>query len=142
MKVKYILPFILIMAVLVGCGQYTSPSENTELVGIALCGNANWPEYPVAQAVEGRLVDTGLYRVDFECAGEQADLQEGQLRIMLANHPKAIVITYVEGADMSEITMMIEAANVPLIVMDRDACTNNPDSETMRIVNEIMSSSN
>jgi len=132
---------MLITAILLaGCGSSGSPSEDTELVGIALCANENWPEYPVAQKLEQRLNETGKFRVDLENAGEDAELQNGQVRIMVANSARAIVITYVEGADESEMITMVKAANIPLIEIDREACKTNPDAEMMRLFNEIMSS--
>ena len=132
MKIRIFIPFILVAAILLaGCGSSGSPTEDTELVGIALCANEDWPEYPVAQKLEERLNETGKFRVDLENAG--------QVRIMVANSARAIVITYVEGADEKDMITMVEAANIPLIEIDREACKTNPDGEMMRLYNEIMS---
>ncbi|MDO4804450.1 MAG: hypothetical protein Q4A32_06505 [Lachnospiraceae bacterium] len=143
MKNSKMLGAILIMSALLsamlgGCGRYGSPTEDTQLVGIALCANEDWPEYPVAQKLEQRLLDTGKYRVDLENAGEDADLQYGQARIMVADDACAIVITYVEGADESKMLTMIKAADIPLVEIDRDACKEDPDGEAMRLFNEVM----
>ena len=140
MRIRFIIPFILAAILLAGCGSSGSPTEDTELVGIALCANEDWPEYPVAQKLEERLNETGKFRVDLENAGEDAELQNGQVRIMVANSARAIVITYVEGADEKDMITMVEAADIPLIVIDREACKTNPDGEMIRLYNEIMSS--
>ena len=94
----------------------------------------------MAKKLEERLNETGKFRVDLENAGEDAELQNGQVRIMVANSARAIVITYVEGADEKDMITMVEAADIPLIVIDREACKTNPDGEMMRLYNEIMSS--
>ncbi len=141
MKIRFFIPILLVFALmLAGCGSSGSPTEDTELVGIALCANEDWPEYPVAQKLEERLNEDGSFRVDLENAGEDAELQNGQVRIMVANHARAIVITYVEGEDESDMITMVRAANIPLIEIDREACKTNPDAEVIRLYNEIMSS--
>ena len=85
MKIRFFIPFILVAAILLaGCGSSVSPTEDTELVGIALCANEDWPEYPVAQKLEDRLNEAGKFRVDLENAGEDAELQNGQVRSMVA----------------------------------------------------------
>lgn len=141
MKIRFFIPILLFFALmLAGCGSSGSPTEDTELVGIALCANEDWPEYPVAQKLEERLNEDGSFRVDLENAGEDAELQNGQVRIMVANHARAIVITYVEGEDESDMITMVRAANIPLIEIDREACKTNPDAEVIRLYNEIMSS--
>ncbi len=67
MKIRIFIPFILVVAILLaGCGSSGSPTEDTELVGIALCANEDWPEYPVAKKLEERLNETGKFRVDLE----------------------------------------------------------------------------
>ncbi len=141
MRFRFFIPVLFTAVILLaGCGSSGSPTEDSQLIGIALCANEDWPEYPVAQKLEDRLCETGNFRVDLENAGEDAELQNGQVRIMVANDARAIVITYVEGADESDMITMVKAANIPLIEIDREACKTNPDAEMMRIYNEIMSS--
>lgn len=139
MRIRGALFIITILLMLTACGRYSSPTEDTKLVGIALCANENWPEYPVAQKLEQRLLATGNYRVDLENAGEDAKLQYGQTRIMVADNACAIVITYVEGADESKMLTMIQAADIPVIEIDREACRQDPDGEMIRLFNAIMS---
>ncbi|MCR5295039.1 MAG: hypothetical protein K6E30_07715 [Lachnospiraceae bacterium] len=140
MKAIRILIFsALLLTLLSGCGDASFTTDRNPLIAIASRGENDGGGLNVmTNRLQDLCIEAG-FRTHYEMCGNVGQIQNAQLKNMVANHPAALAVLFAsDAAAIDAGRKAVQAAGIPVILIDPIRAEEDPKGEADRVFQEIL----